>query len=303
MDASQYNAQRVPIYAPDGFPEGVSLNVDEADTGAFVEVVKQVQRQLGTTVDGFCGPSTIDAIAEREMARQTNDEEGRVCRDLNVIIIGPKLYEVDFPVITYLEQFELGETGSRTRKENLRQAVVHYDVTFNSMMTHDALERQGYSVHFMFDGDEEGTIYQTHNPTTEVAYHARSPNRYSVGLELNNPASKDYWEEDKERRGRDRGCEEVTIHGVDYERLGYFPEQLASFKQVTDILCDVCGIKKQYPVNEDSRDPIFGKLRKPSRYDGVLGHYHWSKQKTDPAPLKWTEVFSDYEGCAVEPVD
>ena len=284
MSAEDYNALKVPLFAPDGFPERWGLNGLDPATENFTNALKSIQGALGIKQDGFCGPTTIDTMAAFE--------HGNVCREINKpgrILVGPKCYRLDFPTLTHLDDFTIGDTANRVRRDIVSQIVIHYDVAFNARSTEEILQKRGYSTHFIIDGDEEATIYQCHNPATRVAFHAGYVNDLSVGIDLNNPADVKYKKADEKRRGRERGVQTETIHGSSVNRLDYFPKQIDALNALLDVLCSAWGVPRVCPRNEDG-EPIKKKIRSPKSFNGVVGHYHLSKRKTDPSPLDWNQV-------------
>lgn len=298
MDAEQYNAERVPMYAPeiDGrrFPEWTGVDESGYDFGSaeFRDVIRGIQSALEVTVDGYCGPSTIDAIAKEDLEEKRHDEGAQACMAGHHLLVGPRAVPVDVPTRLYADHFDMAETGSRARRterDEVTQAIVHFDVTFDAAMTHRVLLDRGYSTHFTIDGDEDGTIWQHHNPATRICYHAGDSNRMSFGVDLNNPALPKYQKRDAERRGRRRDIVEQHVHGRLTKHLDYFPEQIASLNALFDELCPAFDVPRKCPRDEHG-EPIHGKLDNPLAFEGVSGHYHNDRGKVDPAPLDWDEV-------------
>lgn len=284
MSPRIYNSEHVPLFAPSGFPEMLGLNGYAFDSAEFESTIKRIQSRLGLKADGFCGPATIHAMAtENSLCYRPGFNRS--------IIVGPKAIPLDLPTITHNDDFTLGETSSRVRKVNPTQIVIHYDVSFNARATNDILMKRGYSTHFIIDGDEHGTIYQCHDPATRVAFHAGSSNNYSIGIDINNPADVRYLKRDSENRGRERGVVSEKIHSSTVKRLDYFPEQIASLKKLVQVLCEQFDIPNQYPTDSSGR-PIKGLLNGHESFRGVVGHYHLSKVKTDPSPLRWEDLFT-----------
>lgn len=264
MDYRKYNATTKAIFAPSGFPFDVS------DPHA-------VQSSLGIKADGFLGPKSIQAIAEGYNVKQPNG-----------LYIGPKCIPTEATTATFVDDFTLGDTVVRTRKEKVRQIVIHYDVAYSARHAEQILQNRGYSTHFCIDHD--GTIIQCHNPATKVALHAGPPNEYSIGIDLNNPADPKYAETDRKKNGRKREVVRSKIHGGYVDRLDYWPEQIEALQELLEILCTEFGIPKTYPKTKEG-EPYKTVYPDRATFNGVLGHYHWSKRKTDPAPLDWTKVF------------
>ena len=288
MEAAQsYNKTNVPIFAPDGFPSEcgcvpVDLNRFEPGSEEFAKSIGSTQKSLGLSVDGFCGPNTIEAVA-KECLRDVGG---------NAIVVGPKAIVLPQKVVTtYLDDPDLGGLNGRRRNTKVTQMVLHYDVTFSAMSTVSVLKNRNLSYHFLIDGDEKATIYQLSNPTLHVAYHAGPANNNSIGICINNPADPKYREMDARRRGRERGVSEDVVHGKKRTLLNFFDSQIVS----ADDLIAKLHLHLQIPrvVQRDEE----GTIRKDVCYDpevpGLYGHYHISATKIDPAPLDWNKLTLD----------
>lgn len=289
MRAREYNKKYVPIFAPDGFPkisycQDFNQIIDELGYGiAFLVEVKKFQKFSGLTVDGFCGPVTINKMAEVDREENKSDSD-------NYIIIGPKVYPCSTRTITYWDNFKIGDTTSRLRTRKIIQAVLHHDVTFNAKSTERILQERGYSTHFIIDGDIEGTIYQCHNPTLSVAFHAGISNNVSVGIDINNPADPAYEKADATRRGRKRGLTKSEVHGRIVRLLGYFGSQYESLNELLQILTKSIGLKERIPESEVG-SVLRTTVPNADEFEGIIGHYHITKRKIDPASLNWDEIY------------
>ena len=281
LDAAvTYNGRRVPTFAPNGFPTFADrLNELKPDSEEFAFSVGRIQREIGTDVDGFCGPSTIQKMAEW-------DREIRGIK--SGIFIGPQCYELGRPVRVFADDDKLAGLSGRQRAEKITQLVLHYDVTFSSSSTVNVLRQRGLSYHFLIDGDEKATIFQLSNPTLNVAFHAGTVNNYSLGICLNNPAETKYQDQDAQRRGRRRGTKTDRIHGRLETLLDFFPEQIEAANEMGRLLCDVLGIRNRMPTTDD--DKPLKKVVEDLSFEGIVGHYHVSESKIDPAPLNWDEL-------------
>ena len=282
LDAAvTYNGRRVSTFAPNGFPSSFAdqLNDLKPDSEEFAYTVGRIQREIGTDVDGFCGPSTVQKMAERD----------REIRDIDSgIFIGPQCYELERPVRVFADDDNIAGLSGRQRAEEITQLVLHYDVTFSSSSTLNVLRQRGLSYHFLIDGDEEATVFQISNPTLKVAFHAGSVNNYSLGVCLNNPAETKYQDQDAQRRGRRRGTKTDRIHGRSVTLLDFFPEQIEATNEVCSLLCDVLDIRQKMPTTND--DKPLKKVVEDLSFGGVVGHYHVSESKIDPAPLNWNAL-------------
>lgn len=276
--AVSYNKINVPVFAPQGFPSSCGLESITLDSNRFAKEIGRIQGELGLSVDGFCGPQTIDEIAKRD-----REEKGE-----RSILIGPQAYPINSDVITYQDDSNWGGLASRRRNQLIKQIVLHYDVSFNAVNTREILERRGLSYNFLIDGDDNATIYQTHNPTTHVCFHAGPVNNYSLGICINNPADPKYQDQDAQRRGRKREVREDIIHGNDVKLLSFFEEQLNKTSLLVDLLGDAFKIPKDFPYDEDGN--IIKKVIDFENFSGIMGHYHISDSKIDPAPLNWKDL-------------
>ncbi len=194
--------------------------------------------------------------------------------------------------------------------------VVHYDVCGTSQTCFKVLhDRRGLSVHFMLDVD--GTLYQTMD-LRETAWHARQTNSRSIGVEIaqigaypineagNKTLSRWYREGiDGTRltlpkepgelgvktpgfRGRPARDARVLgrVQGEALQQYDFTPEQYDSLVKLTAALC------RHFPkIEPDAPRDMEGRvltermtLDHEAVFQGVVGHYHVSKQKIDPGP-------------------
>ena len=171
--------------------------------------------------------------------------------------------------------------------------------------------------------DLDGTIYQTLD-LKERAWHATTSNDRSIGIEIanmgayhvggKNPFDRWYRRETNgttvltipERlggggistpnfQGRPARPAPVrgNVQGEDLEQYDYTPEQYAALTRLTATLCKVFPkLQCRYPTDANGK-LITRKLPDDelNAYQGVLGHYHVQKNKTDPGPaLNWDLV-------------
>ncbi|MEY4388202.1 MAG: hypothetical protein RLY20_3485 [Verrucomicrobiota bacterium] len=201
------------------------------------------------------------------------------------------------------------------------QFVLHFDVAGVSRTCFKVLQDgRDLSVHFMLDLD--GTIYQTLD-LKERAWHATTSNDRSVGIEIanmgaypvggKNPFNQWYRSTNGETIitlperlgdggirtthfvGRPARPEPVrgNVQGEDLEQYDFTPEQYAALTKLTAALCKVFPkITCRYPTDAQGR-LLTRKLPDDelNTYQGVLGHFHIQKNKTDPGPaLDWDKV-------------
>lgn len=264
--ALAYNTANVPIFAPRGFEEYTRIPSDPRDP-VFADHIAAHQIRLGLKPDGCCGPATIAALAREAHARRGGG-----------LVVGPRCFPTSVRVRTWLTEDWLGQSKSHVRRSPCHLGVLHYDVTNSAKETERVLGRRGLSTHVIIDHD--GTIYQSHNPTTHTTIHAGTPcNRASVGVDINNPALRQY-----ERGARKRPEVPVRVHKHSTRLLAFWPEQIASMRELAQVLHEGMGIELVYPEE-------MGVIEEPERFRGWIGHYHITRNKVDPAQLPWQEVF------------
>ncbi len=195
------------------------------------------------------------------------------------------------------------------------QFVIHFDASGTSRRCFQVLQDQrGLSVHFLLDAD--GTLYQTLD-LKERAWHATTANTRAVGLEIaqigavplnqakrleawytptsNGPPRLTFPEWIGPSGIRTPGFvghparPEPIIGAVQGEMLmqyDFTPEQYAALIRLTRALNRI--FPRIHPVfPRDSAGQVrMGVLstNELSQFQGILGHYHIQREKTDPGP-------------------
>ena len=203
------------------------------------------------------------------------------------------------------------------------QFVIHYDVCGTSRRCFEVLhDLRGLSVHFLLDLD--GTLYQTLD-LAETAWHARQANPRSIGIEIANigaypvgrPSPLDEWYVDDgrglrirlpESQAADNGGQRVAdfrgrpvrphrvrgrIQDQELEMVDLTPEQYLTLVRLTAALCDLFP-QLEPEVPRDARGRVKTAVLPEAEYEtfqGILGHYHVSANKTDPGPAFDWESF------------
>ena len=224
-----------------------------------------------------------------------------------------------------VEKIKNGGWPLELLQDTVDQFVIHYDGCGTSQTCFNVLhDHRTLSVHFMLDID--GTIYQTLD-LKERAWHAGTANDRSVGIEIANmgayPADKLdtlkkwYTVHDDgtveltlpESRG-DGGVRTPnfktgpmrhelitgTINGSELNQYDLTPEQYKALIKLTATLNKVLPkIKLDYPRDENG-DPISGELTEEQfkNHQGLIGHYHITKRKSDPGPaFQWDYLIDE----------
>jgi N-acetyl-anhydromuramyl-L-alanine amidase AmpD len=206
----------------------------------------------------------------------------------------------------------------------VHQFVLHFDVCGTSRQCFKVLQDvRGLSVHFLLDVD--GTIYQTLD-LREKAHHATIANDFSIGVEIAHPgtfaqplsADMRRWYEKDEQGWRMKFPAWMTepgirtpgfvprparpdfvrgaIHGKDYYQFDFTPEQYRALAH----LC--AGLARVFPrIQLDAPRDASGAVVQTvlpeaelRAFDGIVGHFHVQKNKTDPGPaLQWDRLLAE----------
>jgi N-acetyl-anhydromuramyl-L-alanine amidase AmpD len=216
--------------------------------------------------------------------------------------------------------------GIEVGREVVDQLVLHYDAAGTSRacfrILHDVRK---LSSHFLVDLD--GTIYQTLD-LAETAWHARSANPRSVGIEIANigawPPGEtgpiDAWYAVDERGARIRIPAEQgdggvrmqdfvgrparpqlvhgTIQGQELVQYDFTPEQHLSIARlaagVTRAFPRIALDAPRYPEGHAEAGEVRREVLSEGElasFRGILGHYHVSADKVDPGPAFDWESF------------
>lgn len=210
-------------------------------------------------------------------------------------------------------------------QDTVDQFVIHYDVCGTSEQCFNILhDHRTLSVHFMLDVD--GTIYQTLD-LKERAWHASQANDRSVGIEIANmgayPADNmktlEQW-----YKKNDDGTVELTIpdsrgdggvrtpgfrsgpirnelitgtiNGRELNQYDLTPEQYKALIKLTAALTEIFPkIKLDYPRDENGSEvPGVISDEQFAAHQGLIGHYHITKGKSDPGPaFQWDYLIEE----------
>lgn len=210
-----------------------------------------------------------------------------------------------------------------TIRERVHQFVVHYDACGTSQRCFEVLQDvRGLSVHFMLDLD--GTIYQTLD-AIERARHAGRNNDVSVGVEIahigsySDPARLAAWYAPDPEHGvritlpesyGDGGQRhperaryparpdliEGPVQHQHHYQYDYTEAQYRSLARLT------AALHRAFPrirlaAPRDAEGRVITHLLEEEQqmaFEGLVGHFHVSKVKTDPGPaLDWDRVLAE----------
>ena len=250
----------------------------------LLEHIKLFQTEHGLVPDGKVGPKTFGRLLT------SRDEE--ISKNKNYIIINGDRVKIDCDTIINIMPSGTFRQWRKTRKPNM--IVTHWDVCTSASKCYRVLKARGISTHFCIDND--GTIHQFVD-TNNVAYHAGNPaNKKSIGIDFSNAY---YTKYNKWYKRKGFGPRPVLansrVHGVKLGyHLGYYPQQIESYKKLRNILCDHYDIKKDVPRDENG-DLITKVVReaKVAKFNGIVCHYHLTRNKIDCAGLELGKIVDE----------
>lgn len=156
--------------------------------------------------------------------------------------------------------------GCRARTQSVDQIVVHTTGGVgDAKQIHRTLSNRGLSIHYIV---ANGQIVQCADPESTVTYHAGVANGRSIGIEIRNPLT-----------GINRGWADYTeaLHGRRMKLKECHAEDLFQtallLRALTDEFCIPHNFLDTPGVFEGAED-----------FRGIIGHYHLTKKKLDPAP-------------------
>ncbi len=189
---------------------------------------------------------------------------------------------------------------------NVKQIILHTDLTRDSKKCFDVLVGRGLSTHFMIDWD--GTIYQGCDPLY-AAFHAGEHNNDSIGIDLNNkmvnltrePGAPAY--DPKHERIAEMSKKEyrrpksgrMRINQGRVQAYGYTDAQYQSLIELLKVLCDQLEIPRECPF--DPKGEIVPDVLEDTGFSGFIAHWHVAADRWDPGPgFDWQRVFYGLKG-------
>ena len=254
-------------------PSWFNSSLQEINTDLEL-AVRMFQQKNDLEVDGKVGPQTFRRIlSERDL------DNG----DSYILIDGEQV-DVDCKVKIDLLPKNCYRTWRRKRKPNM--IVTHWDATTSAEKCKRVLQARKISSHFCIDND--GTIYQ-YVDTNHTAWHAGKVNKNSIGVDFTNAYYMKYSNYYKKNHGERPVCRDSVIHGVKLKpHLGYYPEQLKAYKKLIKVLCKHYGIMLQTPPVDEVYE-----LAADGKYDGIVCHYHLTRNKIDCAGLPLKKIIAE----------
>jgi len=256
----------------------IHLNNFDAE---LIDSIKYFQMMHDLDVDGKVGPITFRRLlSERDLQKSEN-----------YILVNGEYIEIDWDVKIDLMPRNCYRTWRKERKPNM--IVTHWDATTSAEKCKRVLQARNISTHFCIDND--GIIYQ-YVDTNNAAWHAGGVNNKSIGIDFSNAyylKYNDYYV----RKGFNKRpiCTESRVHGIKLNsHLGYYPVQIEAYKKLLKVLCEHYDIPIQTPmINDSVADIGVVKEAVKGKYNGIVCHYHVSRNKIDCAGLDLLDIVNN----------
>jgi len=253
----------------------------------FVSPKKQEEEPPLEPVQPTSYRVTVTALEARE------DEEEKE----NYIIAGTRKIPIKWDKVKlYTEPDGYKVEPSQYRKRTVgkpKMFVLHWDVCLSTKSMVKVLKNRGLSVQFAIDND--GTIYQLMD-AKDIAWHARGVNSVSCGVEISNAFYIRYQKWYKKHGFGKRPVKvDTTVHGKKMTpHTGFYPVQLEALKALADAVSRAFNIPLKVPLDKN-RNLIKGVHERVAKrkFRGIVGHYHVSTNKSDPASLDIKQLVED----------
>lgn len=264
-----------------------------------MELLTRLFRAL---LEFILGSQTQKAFPELEKTKENRwvitQKEFEKEEDPNHIICNGVPVEIDWhKVVLWTEEgglkCEPKQYRKRTKARRPKMFVVHWDACLSSRAMAKVLKQRGLSVAFAIDND--GTIYQLMD-TKHIAWHAKGINTQSVGVEIANAVELKYqkWYE-KHGFGPRPIVKGVELNGKKLpDMLGFYPVQIEALKALIKAVSVGLIIPLKVPTDKEGNLVMGVDKRVAGRsFKGIVGHYHVTQAKADPAGLALDKIVEE----------
>ena len=289
------------------------------------EIVVAGQRfRTGTPVILWTDPGGYDAY---RVDKRFGEFDQRQAADWGEKAGNPQRYNIRDHGLTpaQVQSHRGGDWTLPQLQQVVDQFVIHYDVCGTSRYCFEILhDHRHLSVHFMLDVD--GTIYQTLD-LKERAWHAGHANSRSVGIEIANIGAYSSDEEKPWNRWytRDASGHVTLTIPREIDRQSVHTPQFVGHPRRNELITGTINDRRleQYDLTQPQYEALAHlaatlhrvlpkiKLQAPrdehgrvvdhtlddatqADYQGLIGHYHLTRNKIDPGPaFDWDRVLDD----------
>ena len=247
----------------------------------LIENIKYFQMVHNLQVDGKVGPITFRRLLSARDLQKSN----------NYIVANGTKVDIDWDVKVDLMPSNCYRTWRSERRPKM--IVTHWDATTSAERCKRVLQARKISTHFCIDND--GVIYQ-YVDTNNAAWHAGGVNNYSIGVDFSNAYYLKYNDYYYKKGFNERPiCGNSKVHGVRLKpHLGYYPVQIEAYKKLLKVLCEHYDIPIQTPmINDTTAATGVVKEAVRKKYEGIICHYHVSRNKIDCAGLDLVKIVDE----------
>ena len=280
-------------------PEWFGANDFDED---LIKKIRAFQKDIGTTVDGLCGPNTFRRIWTHREQKLSSYSPAVLQNQpkTNHIIYNNDFFPIDWPrVVLHFNHGGLVHTKGFKKVMKKRKPtmfVTHWDVCLSSESCFKVLTRRGLSIHFTIDND--GTIRQ-HLDMNHIASHAGSKvNAKSIGVEVSSAYYTRYqnWYV-KNGFGERPVVEGAKVHGSTLKPfLGFYPVQEEALKALMKAVHECTGIPLKTPLDKSGETSYnVSRMAAAARFNGFVSHYHITKRKIDCANVDMKKFMDEIE--------
>lgn len=240
----------------------------------------------------------LPALEANEPNRFTVTQKVFESNEPNYIICNGEPVEIDWHKVVLWDEegglkCEPEQYRARKAKRTVKMFVVHWDACLSSRQMSKVLKDRGLSVAFAIDND--GTIFQLMD-TKHIAWHAKGVNTHSVGVEMTNAVRLRYQKWYKEQGfGKRPVIINAELNGETLPpMLGFYPEQIEALKALMKAVCVAHNIPFKTPLDKNGSLVAGVDRRVQGRaFEGVVGHYHVTRVKQDPAGLPLDKIVEE----------
>lgn len=201
----------------------------------------------------------------------------------NYVIVGGVRFPIDCKVRNWEStglQFKAGQAANRKRKRDIDLAVIHWTAGENpATSTYKTLVTRGLGIEFVVDVD--GVLWQMADPLEVDTADVGPFNPRSLGFEVTCYG----YRKEGQKAPRERAERKEMIHGRPLLVASFLEAQKETLAVALKTLHATGLFRFELVAPAESMVAAYPRLL-PARfvrsYQGVVGHFHLSEEKTDP---------------------
>ena len=244
--------------------------------------IKLFQVEHDLKPDGMVGPQTF--------RRLISNRDLDAARTEGFILIDGIKRRINWDVKLNLLPSNCYRKSRSIRKPKM--IVTHWDATTSADRCRRVLQARKISSHFCIDND--GVIHQ-YVDTNHIAWHAGAVNKVSIGVDFSNAYYTKYnkWYQ-ANNFGKRPILSDSRVHGRKLKpHLGYYDVQIAAYKKLLRALSEHYDIPLQCPMEDGHLITKVHEQAAKKKYEGVVCHYHLTRNKIDCAGLELDKIIKE----------